>query len=149
MSKSQTTKSYWLFGTRQTILADSDITGGRYDFAEGQFPAGMRTPLHRHNGYQEQLYVLDGEFTVWIGQRAVVLHAGESLVIPVGAAHSVGATGDGPARGLVIASPSGFARLIRAVGAPDIADSPPPSPDSFDHALFQRISAELGDEILR
>jgi hypothetical protein len=59
----------------------------------------------------------------------------ELFTIPVGTAHVVAATGDGIARGLAIASPSAFARLITAVGTPDTA-------------LFERRSAEIGDEIL-
>jgi quercetin dioxygenase-like cupin family protein len=52
--------------------------------------------------------VLDGEFTVWAGGRKAVLRPGDDLLIPAGTAHAVAATGDGPARALVEASPSGF-----------------------------------------
>src|SRR5690554_162901 len=106
-------QSYWLFGSRLTVLADAEVTGGRYDLIEGQFPPHTETPLHRHNHYMEQLYVLDGELTVWAGARTTVLHAGDSVTIPAGTPHAVAATGDGPARGLAVASPSGFARLIK------------------------------------
>jgi quercetin dioxygenase-like cupin family protein len=69
-------RSYWLFDCRLTVLADAEATGGRYDLIEGQFPPGSQTPLHRHNRYQEQLYGLKGESTVWAGTRMAVLHAG-------------------------------------------------------------------------
>ncbi len=48
---------------------------------------------------------------------------------------------DKPARGLVVAAPSAFARLIAAVGTVDRTEPP-------DMALFGRISAEIGDELL-
>ncbi len=84
--------------------------------------------------------MLEGEFTVWTGENKVVLGAGENFLIPVGASHVLAALGDYPARGLMIAAPSAFARLIAAVGTLDEAEPP-------DMALFERICAEIGDEI--
>ncbi|MEH2089993.1 cupin domain-containing protein [Nostoc sp.] len=134
-------QSLWLFGTRLNILADRTTTGGQYDLIEGYFPPGTQTPPHRHTRYSEQLYVLEGEFTVWAGENKVVLNAGESFLIPAGTPHVVAALSDQPARGLVVAAPSGFARLIAAVGTQDETEAP-------DMALFDRISTEIGDEIL-
>jgi quercetin dioxygenase-like cupin family protein len=148
MKKDNTMKtSYWLFGTRLSVLADPAKTGGRYDLIEGWFAPGTQTPPHRHGAYSEQLYVLDGEFTVWLGGRKAVLRPGDDLLIPAGAAHAVAATGDGPGRALVVASPSGFARLITEAGTPDQGGGVPPSA-APDMDLFLRVSDELGDEIL-
>ncbi|MEH1807449.1 cupin domain-containing protein [Nostoc sp.] len=134
-------QSLWLFGTRLNIVADHTTTGGQYDLIEGYFPPGTQTPPHRHTRYSEQLYVLEGEFTVWAGENKVVLNSGESFLIPAGTPHVVAALSDQPARGLVVAAPSGFARLIAAVGTVDETEAP-------DMALFDRISTEIGDEIL-
>ena len=139
--------SYWLFGTRLSVLADQTNTGGRYDLIEGRFSPGTPTPPHRHGAYAEQLYVLEGEFTVWAGRRKAVLRPGDDLLIPAGTAHVVAATGDGPGRALVVASPSGFARLVTEVGTPDDRGGVPPSA-APDMDLFLRVCAELGDEIL-
>lgn len=135
------TQSLWLFGSRLNILADHTTTGGQYDLIEGYFPPGTQTPPHRHTRYSEQLYVLEGEFTVWAGENKVVLSAGESFLISPGTPHVVAALSDQPARGLVVAAPSAFARLIAAVGTLDETGTP-------DMALFERISAEIGDEVL-
>jgi len=139
--------TYWLFGTRLSILAGHAETGGRYDLIEGWFSPGTQTPPHRHGAYSEQLYVLDGEFTVWAGGRKAVLRPGDHLTIPAGTAHVVAATGDAPGRGLVVASPSGLARLITEAGTPDEGGGAPSSvaPD-MEH--FLHVSAELGDELL-
>src|SRR5215510_3744214 len=139
--------SYWLFATRLSVLADQTNTGGRYDLIEGWFSPGTPTPSHCHGAYAEQLYVLDGEFTVWAGGREVVLRRGDDFLIPAGTAHVVAATADGPGRALVVASPSGFARLITDAGTPDEGSGVPPSA-APDLDLFLRVSAELGDEIL-
>ncbi len=135
------TRYFWFFGFCLTILADHTTTGGQYDLVEGYFPPGSQTPPHCHTRYSEQLYVLEGEFTIWAGENKVVLNTGESYLIPVGTPHVVAAIGDKPAHGLMIAAPSAFARLIAAVGTQEKAETP-------DMALFDRISAEIGDEIL-
>ncbi|MGH2412855.1 MAG: cupin domain-containing protein [Microcystaceae cyanobacterium] len=134
-------QSFWFFGSRLTIVADHTTTGGKYDLIEGYFPPGSQTPPHLHTRYSEQLYVLEGEFTVWAGENKIVLNAGESFLIPIGTPHVVAALGDKPARGLVVAAPSAFARLIEAVGTQDETGAP-------DMAALDRISVEIGDEIL-
>jgi carboxymethylenebutenolidase len=140
-------KSYWLAGTRLSVIAGPAATEGRYDLVEGWFPAGTQIPPHRHRRYAEQIYVLEGEFTVWAGGRKAVLRPGDDVFIPPGTAHAWHATGDGPGRALVVASPSGFARLVTEVGTPDDGSGVPPSaPPDMD--LLHRVSAELGDEIL-
>ncbi|MBW4693820.1 MAG: cupin domain-containing protein [Lyngbya sp. HA4199-MV5] len=135
------TKSFWLFGSYLTILADRTTTGGQYDLLEGYFPPGTQTPPHRHTRYSEQVYVLEGEFTVWIEDQKIELSAGETVMIPAGIPHVFATLGDAPARGLVVAAPSAFARLVATVGTPERADPP-------DMELFDQISAEIGDEVL-
>jgi quercetin dioxygenase-like cupin family protein len=140
-------KAYWLGGTRLSVLAGPADTEGRYDLVEGWFPAGTQIPPHRHRRYSEQICVLEGEFTVWAGKRKAVLRPGDDIFIPPGTAHAWHNTGAGPGRAQVIASPSGFARLVTEVGTPDDGSGVPPSTPT-DMDLFHRISAELGDEIL-
>ncbi|BAY50500.1 cupin 2 conserved barrel domain protein (plasmid) [Scytonema sp. HK-05] len=135
------TQTLWLFGTRLTILADHTTTGGQYDLIEGYFPPGTQTPLHRHTRYSEQLYVLSGEFTVWAGENKVVLRPGDSYLISPSTPHVVATVGDKPARGLVVAAPSAFARVVETVGT--VEETEP-----ADMALYDRISAEVGDELL-
>jgi quercetin dioxygenase-like cupin family protein len=139
--------TYWFLGHRLTIIGGPADTEGRYDLVEGWFPSGAQVPLHRHRRYSEQFYALEGEFTVWAGRRKAVLRPGDDVVIPAGTAHTWAVTGDGPARGLAVASPSGFSRLITEVGIPDDGSGAPPSA-ATDMDLLRRVSAELGDEIL-
>jgi len=140
-------KTYWLFGTRLSVLADQANTGGRYDLIEGWFSLGTQTPLHRHARYAEQLYELDRQFTVCAGRHKGVLHPGDDFLILAGTAHAVAATGDVPGRALVVASPSGFARLLSEAGTPDEGGGAPPAA-ATDVDLFLRVCAAVGDEIL-
>jgi quercetin dioxygenase-like cupin family protein len=137
--------SYLLFGARLTVHAHNEDTAGRYDLVEGGGPPGTQTPLHRHNCYSEQIHVLEGELTIWAGERKVVLHAGDTFTIPAGTAHVVAFTGDVPSRGLVVASPSGFARLVMETGIPDTG-VPPDRAQNM--AQFDRICSKIGDEFL-
>ena len=140
------TRSFWPFGTRFTVHANHEDTAGRYDLIEGGGPPGFQSPLHRHDRYAEQFYVLEGEFTVWAGGQTAVLHPGDVFTVPAGTAHAVVVTGHVPGRALVIASPSGFARLIMGAGTPDTGSAPPAGPT--DLTLYERIQAEIGDETL-
>ena len=93
------TRSYWLFGNRFTVHANHKDTAGRYDLIEGNPASGYQTPLHRHTRYAEQFYILEGEFTVWAGERKAVLHPGDVFTIPAGTAHAVAVTGAAQAEG--------------------------------------------------
>jgi quercetin dioxygenase-like cupin family protein len=132
----------WLFGSScLTILADHTTTGGQYDLIETYFLPEKQTPPHRHTRYSEYLYVLEGEFTIWAGENKLVLDTGDHFLIPVGVPHVVGVLNDRPGHGLVVAAPSGFARLIAAAGTLS-------KEETTDMELFLQICAEIGDEIL-
>jgi mannose-6-phosphate isomerase-like protein (cupin superfamily) len=85
--------------------------------------------------------VLEGEFTVWAGENKVVLKPGDSYLISPSTPHVVATSSDQSARGLVVAAPSAFARVVETVGT--VEETEP-----TDMALYDRISAEVGDEIL-
>jgi quercetin dioxygenase-like cupin family protein len=141
--------SYWLGGTRLYIIEGHTDTGGLYDLVEAWFPCGAQVSPHVHRRYDEQIYVLDGEFTVWTGKPAhkTALRPGNDIIIPAGTPHAVHVTCSGSGRALVVASPSAFARLIAQIGTPDQGEQPPPSTVT-ETDLLLRLSAEAGDEIL-
>jgi mannose-6-phosphate isomerase-like protein (cupin superfamily) len=139
-------RSYWLFGARFTVHASHENTAGCYDLVEGGGPPGFQTPLHRHSRYSERFYILQGEFTIWAGEQTVVLRPGDVYTIPAGTAHALAITGMGRGRALVIAEPSGFARLIMEAGIPDACAALPAGPT--DMALYERLCAVIGDETL-
>jgi mannose-6-phosphate isomerase-like protein (cupin superfamily) len=139
--------AYWLFGSHLTILADASTTGGHYEYTLGRHESGVQTPLHRHTAYSEHLFVLEGEYTAWVGDAVVVLKPGDDSFIPAGVVHTIKATGPGTSRGLNVSAPSGFVRLITGLGTPDTGDGPPPEAPP-DPKKLARILSEIGDEIL-
>jgi mannose-6-phosphate isomerase-like protein (cupin superfamily) len=140
-------QSFWFFGAHVSIIADELATNGLYDLIEGDFAAGSATPWHVHRAYAEEIYVVSGELTVHTkGQATVVLRAGEKVVVPPGVAHRVVSSSAGTARALTIASPSGFARLIKTLGVPAEVGSKPASAPSLIKAA--QAMAAVGDEVL-
>jgi quercetin dioxygenase-like cupin family protein len=139
-------QAFWLLGTHLQVLTDDQDTAGRYDLIEGIFLPNTATPLHRHTTYSEHLYVLEGEFTIHTESGVVELKPCDSYHIPQGSAHAV-VSGPAGARGLVIASPSGFARLIRKAGIPAESSSIPPTTPP-DMVAFGRASQEIGDQLV-
>lgn len=141
------TQDYLLFGTQLRILVDEQKSNGNYDLIEGVFAPGVETPIHLHSKYSEEIYVLEGQFTVYKPGEVVQLRAGESIFIPINMPHVVAAGGDGLNKALTIASPSGFAELIRTVGT--LYDG---KDTNFDYseamARFIQQSEVLGDVIL-
>lgn len=142
------TPFYWLFGSKQRILKSEQETESHYDLIEGTFAPGAQLPLHVHANYTETLIVLEGEASVYIPGEEFHLSAGESHFIPKNVPHAiVNSSESKPFKALVIAAPSGFARLIRGIGIPtDSADQEPKF--SHDMQLAKEIMAEIGDTIL-
>jgi len=140
-------QTFWLFGTHLRILADGHQIESAYDLIEGQFPPNMETPLHLHTKYAEHIYVLEGEFTVYLGKEKITLTPGEHFLISPNTPHVVAASSKQINRALTIASPSGFAKLIRNIGIPGTdAVQAPDTPN--DMGLFIEFSRESGDVIL-
>ena len=141
--------SYWLGGTRLYIIEGHTDTGGLYDLVEAWFPSGAQVSPHVHRRYDEQIYVLDGEFTVWTGKRAhkTALRPGNDIIIPAGTPHAVPCdpqrTGAGSSRR--------FAERVCQADRPDRharRGEQPPSSTATETDLLLRLSAEAGDEIL-
>ncbi|WP_188316122.1 cupin domain-containing protein [Chitinophaga agrisoli] len=139
--------SFWLFDTFLTIIDEEKNTNRRYDLIEGVIPPGIETPLHIHGRYAESIYVLEGECTVYMEKGTFVLKPGDHIFIPLGAPHAVASSGKTAARALTVASPSGFADLIRNVGQPgELHGLRPDAAD--DLQAFMRYSDKIGDVIL-
>lgn len=62
------------------------------DAAPGRGPA-----LHKHD-YDEVFVVQEGEATMTAGDRQLVVHAGDIVVVPAGQPHGFVNSGDGPLR---------------------------------------------------
>jgi mannose-6-phosphate isomerase-like protein (cupin superfamily) len=112
-----------------TLLADSDVTGGRLsvhrtvllDGAEGGSP-------HHHTTVAETLYVVAGRLRVLVGDEPIEAGAGDLIVIPPGVTHAFAAAPGSDAELLVAATPgierfSLFRRIASVMAGREHADT--------------------------
>ena len=139
--------SFWLFGSKLSILEREENTESEFDLIEGLFLPASQSPVHVHSKYTETFYVLAGEVTIYTPGQATVLQVGETFLIPKNVPHSIGNNSDEePFTALCITTPSGFAKLIRSVGFEVSDENPPERP--HDMVLAAQICDEIGDIIL-
>jgi quercetin dioxygenase-like cupin family protein len=123
----------WFIDNLATIKVFGQQTDGRAALLELEGPEGHMPPLHVHLDDDEIFYVLDGEFTFYVGDQKFRAVAGTTVLAPCGIPHTFrieSATG----RWLVIGTPGGFDEFVAAVGTPATAPIIPDPPLAFDPA---------------
>jgi quercetin dioxygenase-like cupin family protein len=136
----------WFLGTLARVKLSGEQTGGRFSLTEALLPRGAAPPLHSHP-QDETLYVLEGEVTFWLVERAsaqdplwVETHArpcgaGAAVFVPAGLPHTFRIESD-TARMLYLSTPSGIEEYIAALAEPASWPWLQPPPDG------PRVSAE-------
>ena len=90
-----------------TWLANHELTQGQ-DITLGRvvIKKGMSNPKHSHPNCAEVLYLLRGELWHVIGDEAVLMQAGDTMLVPAGVPHVAFSVGDQDAE-MMVAYPSG------------------------------------------
>jgi quercetin dioxygenase-like cupin family protein len=88
-----------------SLKASGDDTGGAFALLEAAEPPGFGPPLHIHNDAAEAFFILDGEYRVFIEDRAYQCPAGSFIYIPAGTRHGF-QVGDGASRKLNLYTPA-------------------------------------------
>ena len=109
-------------------------TAGAYSLGEFVLPPAGAALSHIHWGNEEAFYVLDGEFTVGVGEQSVVARAGSFVLVPRGTVHSLRNGGTRPGKLLFVISPAGMERMFVEIGQILSARDRPP-----DRAEIQAI----------
>ena len=120
----------------RTIMIESEL-------AYGEMP-----PLHVH-GADESVHVFEGSLTVYLGEDAVRLEAGETLVAPSGIPHTYRAE-SAKARVLTMSRVGSAARyddFLRAVARPRESGAPAWATEE-DEATVSAIAAAAGITVL-
>ena len=105
-----------------TFKARAAQTGGSLTLFENVVAAGEGPPLHTHDDEDEAWYVLEGTLRFKLGEHVSEAPAGSFVLAPRGTPHCFQNIGDGPARMVVIFTPSGMQRFFdrfAEVGEPD------------------------------
>lgn len=98
----------WFQGNLMAVKACGSDTDGAIDLLEATFHEGHAPPLHIHSAEDEAFYVLEGRIRFRRGDTELVASAGDFVWNPRAVPHAFKVE-DGPARALVLTTPSGFA----------------------------------------
>ena len=80
--------SQWENGNLTTNLAETKDTNGAFLLVEAMLAPGTEPPPHVHTREDEFFYVLEGEFDVYVGERAFNVKAGECVFMPTFRPHA-------------------------------------------------------------
>ena len=88
------------------FVLDGTATGGALSIFEFDIPPGTTFPVpHRHDGYDETIYGLEGTMTWVVGDAETVVAPGDALFIPRRTAHRYVNTSSATVRELAIVTP--------------------------------------------
>jgi quercetin dioxygenase-like cupin family protein len=119
-----------------TFKARGEQTNGTLTVIENVIPPGQGPPLHVHAAEEEAWYVLEGRLRFQIGEEISHAPAGTFVFAPRGTPHSFRNIGEGPARILVIFTPSGMERFFDRFASLPEGDA--------THDAFRSVGREVG-----
>jgi mannose-6-phosphate isomerase-like protein (cupin superfamily) len=140
-------QAFWFLNTLTINKVGSDDTQGRLSIDDHLVPAGFAPPPHVHDTSDEALFVLDGEFDGFCGDREWRAGPGALVFLPRAVPHGYHVSEAGPGRLLVIVSPGGFDQFVAAVGEP-ARELRLPEPVRPDPARLAKLAAAHGIRIL-
>jgi quercetin dioxygenase-like cupin family protein len=141
-------EAHWLLGMLEIVKISGADTGGEYGLLEITVRAGEGSPWHVHPDEDEWFYVLEGEFTVYVGERRLSLRAGSFAFGPRGVPHTFIAETEG-AKILIGFQPFHFEGFLHEVGEPATERVlPPPLESPPDIEPLLSIAARNGMQIL-
>ena len=114
---------WWKTG-RMTVKASGAETGQAFAQIEIDGPRGDATPRHLHHNEDETFYVVEGEFTVFVGDERIDLNPGDYCFAPRGVAHAHIISSE-RGRMLTTISPAGVEQLFVELGVPVTGTQPP------------------------
>jgi len=141
-------EAYWLLGMLEIVKISGADTGGQYGLVDVTVRAGEGSPWHVHPDEDEWFYVLEGEFTVYVGETRLSLPAGSFAFGPKGVPHTfIGETHG--ARALIGFQPFLFEGFLHEVGEPAAERILPPALEAPpDMGRLIPIGKRNGIEIL-
>jgi mannose-6-phosphate isomerase-like protein (cupin superfamily) len=142
-----TTDAFWFVQNLVRVKVHGSETNDAWTMHEIMCPEGDMPPLHVHHRDDEAFYVLEGELTLYVGDRELRLGVGDCALGPHGVPHTYRVESE-EARLLVVSSPAGFERFVAEAGVPAEAETLPPGPPAVDPERLAEIAATYGIEIL-
>ena len=144
-------RHYDVFGLLVSFRVLPEEVDGKFTLMEAIVPPGLGAPPNCHAGETETFQVLDGDFLFLIDGKSIAAKAGDTLVVPDGAAHTFRCTGDAPGRLLIVNAPGRMhVDFFRGVGRPMADDSRLPEPQDCppDMARIMQVAQATGMTLL-
>jgi quercetin dioxygenase-like cupin family protein len=118
-------EAHWLLGMLEIVKIGGAATNGEYGLLEVTVRKGEGSPWHVHPEEDEWFYVLEGEFTVYVGEQRLTLPAGAFAFGPKGVPHTFIGETEG-AKALIGFQPFQFEGFLHEVGEPATERALPP-----------------------
>jgi quercetin dioxygenase-like cupin family protein len=136
----------WLGETSTWFLALGEQTGGAFALVDEHARRGESVPLHVHRDDMESFYVLEGELTFYVGDRAGVrAGAGSFVHVPGGTIHGFRVESE-TARYLILTTPR-HGQFYRAITSPSRAAGLPPL-EPIDGAAIEQACRDYDIELV-
>jgi mannose-6-phosphate isomerase-like protein (cupin superfamily) len=119
-------ESFWILSDLYTFKLSSEESMGSLAVIGHTALSGNGPPPHIHHREDESFYILDGAFSILIGDQTFEAAAGAFVHIPKGTLHTLKKIGVKPGKSLAILTPGGFENLFREIGEPARQTSIPP-----------------------
>jgi quercetin dioxygenase-like cupin family protein len=126
-------------GMTFVFKAVAEDTAGAYMLMERLVAPQCGPPPHRHAQIDESLYILEGEFSVSLGDRTLRGTPGAHIHVPRGTVHAFQNISAGTGRMLSLFLPAGIERYFQEAGYLVGDPSAPPIPVSAEDV--QRLIA--------
>ena len=137
-------------GGTVTCKLSGQETGADYSLWDVDTAPGKGPRPHRHQGQDEDFYVLAGEVRFVSGEETVTVRPGDFVRVPNATVHSYTVTSAEPCRMLIVLTPpGGIEGFWREIGIP-ITDpsAPPPPPGSTNFEEIAEIARRHGTEFV-
>ena len=135
--------SKWYMGSLTTNLAEAKDTNGAFCLLEATLVPGNEPPPHVHSREDELLYVLDGEFDVYVGETAFKVEAGECIFLPRFTPHAF-VIRSARLRMLTLFSPGGLEEAFRSMSSPAQYLGLPSGAVTYSTADVEQTAQRLG-----
>ena len=134
--------AFRFFNQTIAILASASETNGVLGAVEVAGPGGAAPPLHVHHREDEAFYVLDGAYSVFIGDDVITASPGTWAWGPRGVPHGY-QVHSARGRHLSLVMPGGFEAFFEEVAAIATPDADPREEMSRIAAISARYDVDL------
>jgi quercetin dioxygenase-like cupin family protein len=138
-----TTERLWFIANNARIHVECK----EFDLVEVEGRRDDMPPLHVHHDHDETFAVIEGQISLHLPGRLLVLEPGETFFAPRGVPHVYRVESE-TARWFGIGSPPGFAEFVREASDPAEDDGFPPLDREHDLERIGAAAARQGIELL-